>query len=106
MTHQPIEPNAFLCAQLLLGVPIATALGMQGAMPVEMFPVANRVVSMSFAYSVTMALSGGVMPFLDSWFTVDLKAPALTMVWIGTLGVLAVFTLLRMRDTTGRDLRV
>ena len=106
LTHQPIEPNAFLCAQLLMGVPIAMALGMQGAMLVEMFPVANRVVSMSFAYSVAMALSGGIMPGLDNWFTTELKMPGATMAWIGGLGVLAVFTLIGMRDTTGRDLRV
>ena len=106
MTHHPMEPNAFLCAQLLMGVPIAMALGMQGAMLVEMFPVANRVVSMSFAYSVAMALSGGIMPGLDSWFTTEMKMPGATMAWIGSLGVLAVFTLLAMRDTTGRDLRV
>jgi hypothetical protein len=71
-----------------------------------MFPVANRVVSMSFAYSVAMALSGGIMPGLDSWFTTELKMPGATMAWIGGLGLLAVITLVRMRDTTGRDLRV
>lgn len=105
MTHMPIQPSAFLSAQLLMGIPIAMALGMQGAMLVEMFPVANRVVSMSFAYSVAMALSGGIMPMLDSWFTNELKRPGITMAWIGGLGVLATFVLLRMRDTTGRDLK-
>ncbi|MFZ4722169.1 MAG: MFS transporter [Phycisphaerales bacterium] len=106
MTHVPIEPHAFLASQLLMGIPIAMALGMQGAMLVEMFPVANRVVSMSFAYSVAMALSGGIMPGLDSWFTTELKMPGATMAWIGGLGLLAVGTLVSMRDTTGRDLRV
>jgi MHS family proline/betaine transporter-like MFS transporter len=105
MTHMPIQPSAFLSAQLLMGIPIAMALGMQGAMLVEMFPVANRVVSMSFAYSVAMALSGGIMPMLDSWFTTELKRPGATMVWIGGLGLMATFVLLRMRDTTGRDLK-
>jgi MHS family proline/betaine transporter-like MFS transporter len=105
MTHLPIEPSAFLSAQLLMGIPVAMALGMQGAMLVEMFPVANRVVSMSFAYSVAMALSGGIMPGLDSWFTNELKMPGLTMVWIGVLGVLAMVVLGGMKDTTGRDLK-
>jgi MHS family proline/betaine transporter-like MFS transporter len=105
MTHLPIEPSAFLSAQLLMGIPVAMALGMQGAMLVEMFPVANRVVSMSFAYSVAMALSGGIMPGLDSWFSNELKMPGLTMVWIGVLGVLALVVLGGMKDTTGRDLK-
>ena len=106
MNHMPMEPHAFLASQLLLGIPIAMSLGMQGAMLVEMFPVANRVVSMSFAYSVAMALSGGIMPGLDKWFASELKMPGLTMGWIGALGVVAMLTLLGMRDTTGRDLRV
>ena len=105
MTHLPIEPSAFLAAQLLMGIPVAMALGMQGAMLVEMFPVANRVVSMSFAYSVAMALSGGIMPGLDSWFSNELKMPHLTMAWIGLLGVLAMLVLGGMKDTTGRDLK-
>jgi MHS family proline/betaine transporter-like MFS transporter len=105
MTHMPIEPHAFLASQLLMGIPIAMSLGMQGAMLVEMFPVANRVVSMSFAYSVAMALSGGIMPGLDKWFTTEWNMPGLTMAWIGALGVLASIVLLCMRDTTGRDLR-
>jgi MHS family citrate/tricarballylate:H+ symporter-like MFS transporter len=105
MTHLPIEPSAFLSAQLLMGIPVAMALGMQGAMLVEMFPVANRVVSMSFAYSVAMSLSGGIMPGLDSWFTNELKMPGLTMAWIGVLGVLALVVLGGMKDTTGRDLK-
>ena len=42
---------------------------------------------------------------LDSWFTTELKMPGAPMTWIGSLGVAAVFTLLAMRDTTGRDLR-
>ena len=45
------------------------------------------------------------MPMLDSWFTTELKRPGATMVWIGGLGVVATLVLLRMRDTTGRDLK-
>ena len=84
---------------------VTMVYGPIAAMLVEMFPVANRVVSMSFAYSVAMALSGGIMPGLDSWFTNELKMPGLTMVWIGVLGVLAMVVLGGMKDTTGRDLK-
>ena len=45
--------------QLLLAVPIGMALGLQGAMVVEIFPLRTRVTSMSFAYSITLALAGG-----------------------------------------------
>ena len=60
---------------------------------------------MSFAYSVSMALSGGLLPVLNNWFVKDLQRPEFTIVWMGFLGVLSVGTLLAMRDTTGRDLR-
>jgi MFS family permease len=106
LTRSPLTPNTFLIALLVSGLPIAMSLGMQGAMLVEMFPLATRVVSMSFAYSVSMALSGGLMPVLNDWFVKDLHRPELAMVWMGVLGLLAVGTLLAMRDTTGRDLRV
>ncbi len=35
------------------------ALGLQGAMVVEIFPLRTRVTSLSLAYSVTLALAGG-----------------------------------------------
>ena len=106
LTRAPLAPSTFLIALLIAGLPIAMSLGMQGAMLVEMFPVATRVVSMSFAYSVSMALSGGLLPVLNNWFVKDLHRPELTIVWMGFLGVLALGTLVTMRDTTGRDLRV
>ena len=105
LAGEGLTPDAFLKALIVAGLPIAMSLGMQGAMLVEMFPVANRVVSMSFAYSVSMALSGGLMPVLNNWFTKTLNHPEYTVGWMGLLGVLCVVTLLRMRDTTGRDLR-
>jgi MHS family proline/betaine transporter-like MFS transporter len=105
LTSSPLTPGAFLLALLASGLPIAMSLGMQGAMLVEMFPLATRVVSMSFAYSVSMALSGGLLPVLNNWFVKDLQRPEFTIVWMGFLGVLSVGTLLAMRDTTGRDLR-
>lgn len=104
MSQAPADPSAFLCAQLLIGLPVGLALGMQGTMLVEMFPLASRVVSMSFAYSIAMACAGGLMPALDTWMVQDMRIPAATPVWIGALGVVAVVTLCMMRDPTGRDL--
>ena len=106
LSHLPLTPYAFLGAQLLMGIPIAMSIGMQGAMLVEMFPVANRVVSMSFAYSVSIALAGGIMPGLNDWFSNTLHMPILTMIWIGGLGLLALLVVGSMSDTTGRDLKL
>ena len=106
LSHLPLTPYAFLGAQLLMGIPIAMSIGMQGAMLVEMFPVANRVVSMSFAYSISIALAGGIMPGLNDWFSNTLHMPILTMIWIGGLGLLALLVVGSMRDTTGRDLKL
>jgi hypothetical protein len=104
MSQAPADPAAFLCAQLLVGVPLGLSLGMQGTMLVEMFPLASRVVSMSFAYSLAMAFAGGLMPALDSWLVEDVRMPVATPAWICALGAVAVATLASMRDPTGRDL--
>ena len=104
MNQAPANPAAFLCAQLLVGMPVGLALGMQGTMLVEMFPLASRVVSMSFAYSVAMAFAGGLMPALDTWLIEDMHMPGATPAWICALGAVAVVTLACMRDPTGRDL--
>ena len=53
------SPQEFTIGQLLLAVPLGLALGLQGAMVVEIFPLRTRVTSMSFAYSITLALAGG-----------------------------------------------
>ena len=98
------SPASFLCAQLLVAVPVGLALGMQGTMLVEMFPLSSRVVSMSFAYSVAMALAGGLMPALNEWLVEEMRIPGATPAWIGALGATAVITLMLMRDPTGRDL--
>ena len=106
MSRVPTDPYLFLCAQLLVGIPVAMSIGMQGAMLVEMFPIANRVVSMSFAYSVSIALAGGIMPWLNDWFSNILKMPILTVIWIGGLGILSLIVVGGMKDTTGRDLKI
>ena len=48
-------------------VPLGMALGLQGAMVVELFPLRTRVTSMSFAYSITLALAGGTAPLVSTW---------------------------------------
>ena len=51
----------------MLAVPLGMALGLQGAMVVEIFPLRTRVTSMSVAYSVTLALAGGTAPLVSTW---------------------------------------
>ena len=54
----------FVGGQLLMAVPLGMALGLQGAMLVEIFPLRTRVTSMSLAYSMTLALAGGTAPLV------------------------------------------
>jgi MHS family proline/betaine transporter-like MFS transporter len=68
-------PMGFIAGQLLLAVPIGMALGLQGAMVVEIFPLRTRVTSMSVAYSVTLALAGGLAPFVLTLLVDQLKLP-------------------------------
>ena len=63
-------------AQMLLAVPLGMALGLQGAMVVEIFPLRTRVTSMSFAYSITLALAGGTAPLVSTWLIETLRPAA------------------------------
>ena len=60
-------PRHFIGGQLLMAVPLGMALGLQGAMLVEIFPLRTRITSMSLAYSVTLALAGGSAPLVAAW---------------------------------------
>ena len=98
------SPTHFAVGQLMLAVPLGMALGLQGAMLVEIFPVASRVTSMSIAYSVTLALAGGIAPLLAksmiTWFG-DPLAPAYFIFGHALIGLIIM---LRMRETNGRSL--
>ena len=97
-------PWHFMIGQLLLAVPLGMALGLQGAMVVEIFPLRTRVTSMSFAYSVTLALAGGTAPLVSAWliqrFAVPL-APAYYVMLHGAIGLALLWT---MPETNTRTL--
>ena len=57
----------FFLGQALLAIPLGMSLGLQGALLVELFPLRTRVTSMSFAYSITLALTGGTAPLVATW---------------------------------------
>jgi MFS transporter, MHS family, proline/betaine transporter len=84
------SPTAFMLGQMLLAVPLGMALGLQGAMVVEIFPLRTRVTSMSVAYSLTLALAGGTAPLIAAWLidrTGNPLAPAYYILLHGVLGL-------------------
>ncbi|MEO8555004.1 MAG: MFS transporter, partial [Kofleriaceae bacterium] len=89
----------FALGQLLMGVPIGMALGLQGAMVVEIFPVASRVTSMSIAYSITLALAGGSAPYVSTWLTDVTGNHLVPAFYIMIYGVIGLFILWPMRET-------
>lgn len=94
----------FLIGQFSLGVPVGLALGLQGAMLVEIFPLRTRITSMSFAYSCTLALSGGIGPYVSTWM-LDVQHWAHGPVFfILAYGVVALITLIPMTETNARAL--
>ena len=98
------SPGTFFVGQVMLGIPLAMALGLQGAMVVEIFPLRSRVTSMSIAYSIALALSGGTAPLVATWLiaeTGNLLAPAWYAMVFGAIG-LAI--MLPMQETNGRAL--
>jgi MHS family proline/betaine transporter-like MFS transporter len=92
-------PGQFILGQLLLAVPIGMALGLQGAMVVEIFPLRTRVTSMSFAYSITLALTGGTAPLVSAWLIETLGHPLAPAYYIMMYGVLGLALMWPMTET-------
>ena len=98
-------PTVFMLGQLLLAIPAGMALGLQGAMLVEIYPLRTRVTSMSVGYSITLALSGGVAPLIAKYLigTVGIQPTSLSFFLIA-YGVIGLALMLPMRETNGRSL--
>jgi MFS transporter, MHS family, proline/betaine transporter len=98
------SPAIFFLGQIMLAIPLAMALGLQGAMVVEIFPLKTRVTSMSFAYSITLALAGGIAPMVATWLikqTNWAQAPALFVIGYGLIGLPILFS---MKETNTNEL--
>jgi MFS transporter, MHS family, proline/betaine transporter len=98
------DPFEFGMGQLLLGVPIAMAFGVHGAMLVEIFPLKTRVTSMSFAYSITLALAGGLVPLIATWLISQAGSPMAPVFFIMVYGVIGLPIMLGMKETNHRSL--
>jgi MHS family proline/betaine transporter-like MFS transporter len=98
------SPLVFALGQTLLAVPIGMALGLQGAMVVEIFPLRTRVTSMSFAYSITLALAGGSAPFVSTWLIKTFGNPMVPAYYMMLYGVIGLALMLPMKETNARSL--
>jgi MHS family proline/betaine transporter-like MFS transporter len=98
------SPIVFGLGQTLLAVPIGMALGLQGAMVVEIFPLRTRVTSMSFAYSITLALAGGSAPFVSTFLIKTFGNPLAPAYYIMVYGVIGLALMLPMTETNTRAL--
>jgi len=88
----------------MLAIPIGMALGLQGAMVVEIFPLRTRVTSMSFAYSITLAMAGGTAPLVSSWLIETLGHPLAPAYYIMLYGAVGLLIMWPMRETNTRAL--
>jgi MFS family permease len=95
-----------MAGQMMLGVVLGMALGLQGAMLVEIFPLRTRVMSMSFAYSVTLVLSGGIAPFVSTWLIDVAGSPTAPAYYVMAYGVIGLIVMLLMKETNDRPLNV
>lgn len=97
-------PTEFMLGQCLMAVPIGMALGLQGAMLVEIFPVRTRITSMSFAYSVTLAMSGGVVQLFSAWLIATYVNQMLPAYYIASYGAIGLLLMIPMRETNSRSI--
>ena len=89
----------FAIGQIMMAIPVGMALGLQGAMVVEIFPLRTRVTSMSMAYSITLALSGGIAPMVSSWLIDTLGHPAAPAYYIMAYGAIGLALMWPMPET-------
>jgi MHS family proline/betaine transporter-like MFS transporter len=97
-------PTHFILGQLLMALPLGMALGLQGAMVVEIFPLRMRVTSMSLAYSITLALAGGSAPLVSAWLIDTLGHPLAPAYYIILHGIVGLALMLPMKETNTRSL--
>ncbi len=98
--------DEFMLGQLMLGIPLAMALGLQGAMVVEIFPLRTRVTSMSFAYSISLALAGGIAPLVAKYLTDKVQSTTALTIYMLSYGLVGLPIMLGMRETNTRSLDV
>ncbi len=94
----------FAYGQIFMAIPLGMALGLQGAMVVEIFPLRTRVTSMSFAYSITLALAGGSAPFVSTWLIDRLGQPLAPAFYVMVYGIIGLALMLPMKETNQRSL--
>ena len=98
------SPLQFAAGQTMLAIPIGMALGLQGAMVVEIFPLRTRVTSMSMAYSLTLALAGGTAPLVSSWLIETLGHPLAPAYYIMLYGAIGLALMWPMPETNALPL--
>jgi MHS family proline/betaine transporter-like MFS transporter len=98
------NPTGFVLGQILVAIPIGMALGLQGAMVVEIFPLRTRITSMSLAYSLTLALAGGSAPLVSSWLIETFGNPLLPAYYIMMYALIGVAIMWPMEETNTRRL--
>jgi len=96
----------FVWGQVLMAIPLGMALGLQGAMVVEIFPLRSRVTSMSMAYSVTLALAGGTAPLVAGWLIDTMGQPLAPAYYVFLYGLLGLAIMWPMKETNARRLDV
>jgi MHS family proline/betaine transporter-like MFS transporter len=94
----------FIWGQIMMAVPLGMALGLQGAMVVEIFPLRSRVTSMSVAYSITLALAGGTAPMVASWLIDTMKQPLAPAYYVFLYGFIGLAVMWPMKETNARRL--
>jgi MHS family proline/betaine transporter-like MFS transporter len=97
-------PLQFVFGQFLLAVPLGMALGLQGAMVVEIFPLRTRVTSMSFAYSITLALAGGTAPLVSAWLLTRFGTPLAPAYYVMLYGAIGLALIWPMQEPNTRTL--
>ncbi len=95
---------AFTC-QLIFGILMAIPLGVAPTLFVELFPTSRRLTGYSISFNLGMGIVGGTTPMIVTWLVATTEisfAPALYMLF---WGIIAVITLLKMRDRSREPLR-
>ena len=73
-------------------------------MVVEIFPLRTRVTSMSFAYSITLALAGGTAPLVSAWLLARFGTPLAPAYYVMLHAAVGLALIWPMQETNARKL--
>ncbi|WP_227566133.1 MFS transporter [Acinetobacter bereziniae] len=93
-----------IIGQALLGIGLAIFMSASGAALVELFPARVRYAGFSIGFNLSVAVFGGSAAYIATYLIKITNSPLSPALIVFITGLIAVFTVLTMKETAGEKL--